>query len=79
MDATYSVKGMTCGGCARSVTNALKHSAPSLEVEVSVERGTVRVRGDIEDDAVRAAVDAAGFEFGGRLPAAPAAPGSGSA
>ena len=44
----YTVTGMTCAHCAA--------------VEVSVDAGTVLVRGSgVSDDAVRAAVDEAGY------------------
>ena len=62
---TYRVDGMTCGGCAKSVTNAIKAAAPEAEVSVDLDAKTVTVEG--LDDAVKveAAVDDAGFEFKG--------------
>ncbi|MEQ1570623.1 MAG: heavy-metal-associated domain-containing protein [Myxococcota bacterium] len=64
MEATYKVVGMTCGGCAASVTKAL--SRLGLAAEVSVERGAVKVTGTFDDAKVKAAVEAAGFTFDGR-------------
>ena len=32
MTKTYRVLGMTCGGCARAVTNAIKTAAPEAPV-----------------------------------------------
>lgn len=65
MDVTYRVSGMTCGGCARSVTNAIRRATPEVEVEVDVDQGRVRVRGAHEERRVREAVEGAGFDFGG--------------
>lgn len=65
MSDTYTVHGMTCGGCAKSVTNAIQTAAPGAQVDVDLEAKTVTVEGAIED-AVRQAVADAGFEFIGR-------------
>ena len=67
MEETYKVAGMTCGGCVRSVTNALAHLSPELEVEVSLEEGTALVRGDHSAEAVKQAIEDAGFDFGGSV------------
>jgi len=66
MEVSYRVSGMTCGGCARSVTNAILRSAPSVEVEVDVATGRVRVKGEHDEQRVREAVEDAGFGFDGR-------------
>ncbi len=59
---TYTVTGMTCAHCATAVTEEVS-AVPGVEaVEVSVEAGTVRVRGDgVSDEQVRTAVDEAGY------------------
>jgi copper chaperone CopZ len=61
-ETTYTVTGMTCAHCAAAVTEEVS-AVPGVEsVEVSVEAGTVLVRGTEVDDAeVRAAVDEAGY------------------
>jgi copper chaperone len=67
MTATYSVAGMTCGGCARSVELAIREAAPAVEsVSVDLDAGTVTVTGAAEETAIEQAVDDAGFTFGGR-------------
>lgn len=66
MAATYKVNGMTCQGCARAVTNAIRRVAPAAAVSVDVEGGRVRVDGPADDRTVQAAVTQAGFEFAGR-------------
>lgn len=64
MAKSYLVQGMTCGGCARSVENAIKAAVPGASVAVDLPSGKVTV--DPADDAkVQQAVDDAGFTFGG--------------
>lgn len=63
---TYLVEGMTCGGCARGVTNAVQRVAPSLRVEVDHESGRVTIEGSHTEAQVKAAIDGAGFRFMGR-------------
>ena len=59
---TYNVTGMTCGHCAAAVTEEVSAVPGVTEVEVSVETGTVVVRGDgVSEEQVRAAVDEAGY------------------
>lgn len=67
MTTTYRVTGMTCGGCARGLTNAFGRVAPDLKVSVSHDTGTVVVQGEHAEAIVREAVEAAGFDFAGRL------------
>lgn len=62
----YRVDGMTCQGCANAVTNAIKAAAPKAEVKVDLAAKTVSVEGVIAADAVRAAVEGAGFAFAGK-------------
>jgi len=65
MAKTYSVLGMTCGGCANAVTKAIQAAQPGTEVDVDLEAKKVTVDGTINDGAVQKAVEDAGFEFGG--------------
>jgi len=65
MDATYKIDGMTCGGCVNSVTKALTAALPQATIEVSLERGEVRVQGKHEAAVVNNTVEDAGFDFGG--------------
>lgn len=64
MSAKYKVDGMTCGGCARSVTNAITKLAPGATVAVDLPTGIVTVDG-ADSEQVRNAVEGAGFDFGG--------------
>ena len=67
MEATYKVSGMTCGGCVKSVTNALQRLSPDLLVKVSLEDNTATIRGDHNEAAIRRAIEDAGFDFGGKV------------
>ncbi|MFD1624320.1 heavy-metal-associated domain-containing protein [Azospirillum griseum] len=65
MADAYKVDGMTCGGCARSVSNAIVKAAPNAAVTVDLASGRVMVDGGIAEDVVRQAVEDAGFDFVG--------------
>ena len=59
----YTVVGMTCGHCAASVTEEVEQVPGVENVVVDLASGRVAVRGsDIDDVAVRAAVEEAGYE-----------------
>lgn len=64
MSKTYSVDGMTCGGCANAVTNAITKEIPDAAVTVDLEGAKVTVE-PANDEAVQRAVDAAGFDYRG--------------
>ena len=60
--ATYTVSGMTCGHCVASVSEEVGAVPGVTSVEVVLETGAVTVSGDgVGDDAVRAAVEEAGY------------------
>jgi copper chaperone len=57
------VSGMTCGGCARSVTRAVE-AVPGVDrVAVDLAAATVTVAGGMPE-AIRAAIERAGFAVG---------------
>jgi copper chaperone CopZ len=59
----YTVNGMTCEHCARSVTDEVEQVPGVAGVDVDLETGRVAVRGEgFSDDAIREAVDEAGYE-----------------
>ncbi|MBL7257141.1 heavy-metal-associated domain-containing protein [Paractinoplanes lichenicola] len=63
--STYTVTGMTCGHCVQAVTGELS-ALPGVDaVQVDLASGAVTVTSDapLEDEAVRAAVDEAGYEL----------------
>lgn len=70
---TFKVAGMTCGGCASSVTNAIQRIDGVKDVKVTLETGDVEILynpnsiSELElHDSARDAVEAAGFEIKGR-------------
>ncbi len=67
MEATYKVDGMTCGGCAASVTRAVGAAAPGTTVQVDLDAKSVKVAGDHDPKRVEQAVEDAGFDFGGAV------------
>ncbi|MFZ9886878.1 MAG: heavy-metal-associated domain-containing protein [Myxococcota bacterium] len=66
MRAQYKVEGMTCGGCAASVKKAIGHKLPGVTVEVDLAQKAVEVLGAHEEEAVKEAVEDAGFSFLGQ-------------
>ncbi|WP_007023853.1 heavy-metal-associated domain-containing protein [Saccharomonospora iraqiensis] len=64
-EATYTVTGMTCEHCVRSVTEEVGEVPGVTDVDVDLASGrvTVRSRGEVDSGAVRAAVEEAGYEL----------------
>ena len=60
---TYTVAGMTCGHCVSSVTEEVTELADVTDVQVDLASGRLIVTADQElgTDAVRAAVEEAGY------------------
>ena len=65
--STYTVVGMTCGHCVNSVTEEVSQVPGIDQVEVDLASGglTVTSVADVDDAAVRAAVEEAGYELAG--------------
>lgn len=61
---TITVQGMTCGHCVQAVTTELSKLDGVHDVRVDLATGQVDVAsaGPLDDAAVRAAVDEAGYE-----------------
>ena len=66
---TYRVDGMSCEGCVRAVTNAIRKHEPGAYVHVDLSSGSVAVGGPGSDDVIRKAVEQAGFAFRGKVAA----------
>jgi copper chaperone len=62
---TLNIQGMTCGGCVKSVSNALQREAGVEKVEVLLEQGKATVDYDpaqTSPQELAALVDDIGFE-----------------
>ena len=63
IERTYTVDGMTCGHCVAAVKDEVEALDGVSAADVDLDTGRLVVRGEhVEDDAVRAAVDEAGYE-----------------
>lgn len=60
---TYTVTGMTCGHCVASVTEEVTEVPGVTDVHVDLAAGLLSVTGDASPDAVRSAVQEAGYEL----------------
>jgi copper chaperone CopZ len=63
--STYVVAGMTCGHCVASVTEEVQEVPGVENVDVALETGVVTITSavPIDDAAVRAAVEDAGYRI----------------
>jgi copper chaperone CopZ len=65
---TYSVQGMTCGGCAKRVRTAIETEVPGLsEIHVDPAAGLVRITSEepVADEAIEAAVGKTKYTYAG--------------
>jgi len=60
-DQTYTVTGMTCAHCKSSVLEEVLQIEGVRAANVDLDAGTLTVRGDADEAAIRAAVDEAGY------------------
>lgn len=65
MDTTFQVNGMTCGHCVNAVSTELTAlpGVTDVQVDLATGRVTVTSQGPLDADAVRAAVDEAGYDL----------------
>jgi copper chaperone CopZ len=63
--STYTVTGMTCAHCVQAVTGELSALPGVGDVRIDLATGTVTMSSEapLAEDAVRAAVDEAGYEL----------------
>lgn len=57
----FTVEGMTCGHCIRTVTRAIHALDPEARVDVDPSAGIVTVIGDVAADQAAAAIAAEGY------------------
>lgn len=61
-EKTYDVHGMTCGHCEKSVREEVEELPGVVSAQADHVTGRLTVRGgDVDDDAVRKAVEEAGY------------------
>ncbi len=65
--ASYTVVGMTCGHCVSAVTEEVSEVPGVTGVDVDLASGglTVTSEAPVDDSAVRAAVEEAGYSLAG--------------
>jgi copper chaperone CopZ len=63
---TFTVKGMTCGGCVRHVEKALKATPGVTAVTVDLASASAVVEGTASAEALTAQVVEAGYEMAPR-------------
>ncbi len=66
--STYTVVGMTCGHCVSSVTEEVSQVPGVTDVDVDLATGGLTVTSDtpVDDAAVQAAVEEAGYSVADR-------------
>lgn len=64
---TYKVTGMSCGHCEGAVTEEITALPGVTAVQAKADTGLVTVESEapLAEDAVRAAIDEAGYELAG--------------
>ena len=65
---TYTVTGMTCAHCVTAVSTEINQIPGVTDVRVDLASGSVAVTSDqpVDEQAVAAAVDEAGYELASR-------------
>ncbi len=61
--ATYNVPDVSCDHCVQAITGAVSPLNGVESVDVSIDAKTVTVEGTFDDDAVRDAIDDAGYDI----------------
>ena len=61
-DQLFSVPGITCGHCATAIRESVGCVPGVQDVDVDIAGKTVRVAGDSDSAAVRAAIADAGYQ-----------------
>ena len=61
MNQTFTVTGMTCGHCEKSVTRALKQLDPQAEVKIDRSKNLVEVQSQQPREALARAISEEGY------------------
>lgn len=59
---TYSVPAISCHHCVNAITGEVTKVAGVAQVDVDLKAKTVTVVGDVDDAAIRTAIDDAGYD-----------------
>ena len=59
---SFSVQGMTCGGCAKAVTKVIQKSDPEARVTVDLDEGRVDVQTIADSRVLAESITQAGYE-----------------
>lgn len=62
----FNIPGMTCGGCARRVTNAILSVDPAAQVTADPPARDVRITTSADEQALLAALAEAGYPAEGK-------------
>jgi len=57
----FEVQGMSCQHCVAAVTRSIQEIDPTAQVRVDLERGRVSVESSQSTDALKDAIDEAGY------------------
>lgn len=58
----FQVDGMTCGGCARAITNAVKSVDAAANVQVDLAAKRVTVQSTADATKIQSAIEEAGYD-----------------
>ncbi len=61
MTIEFQVEGMSCQHCVAAVTNAIREHDGAAQVQVDLASGRVAVESALPADALKAAIDEAGY------------------
>ncbi|MFP3605654.1 heavy-metal-associated domain-containing protein [Paraburkholderia caledonica] len=70
MKTEFQVEGMSCQHCVAAVTNAIREHDEAAQVQVDLAAGRVAVESTQSVDALKAAIDEAGYTVKGVSPSA---------
>jgi copper chaperone len=63
----FNVEGMSCQHCVAAVTRAIHERDAAAQVQVDLQAGRVSVQSSQSTDALRAAIDDAGYTVTGTV------------
>lgn len=58
----FKIPGMTCGGCARSITNAIQSVDPAAEIDTNVPERLVTIKTAADEQSLVEVIREAGYE-----------------